>query len=109
MSQVSNKSSNKLVQLKIPANIKSRLDEIFAKDGTTTPQGLKMIAIQIANRGFSPFTTMQYEQYTEPVSNRLKEDLRKDELKMMGYLYDDSEMYEDEASLKQAFKEKLKD
>lgn len=108
MNSTSSKSPNKLVQLKLPTDIKDRLDEIFAKDGTTTPQALKMIATQIANHGYSPFTTIQYEQYTEPVSNELKSILREDELKIIGYLPDDTDVFNDEQSLKQAFEDKLK-
>lgn len=108
MNYTSSKSPNKLVQLKLPTDIKDRLDEIFAKDGTTTPQALKMIATQIANHGYSPFTTIQYEQYTEPVSDELKSILREDELKIIGYLPDDTDIFNDEQSLKQAFEDKLK-
>lgn len=108
MNSTSSKSPNKLVQLKLPTDIKDRLDEIFAKDGTTTPQALKMIATQIANHGYSPFTTIQYEQYTKPVSDELKSILREDELKIIGYLPDDTDVFNDEQSLKQAFEDKLK-
>lgn len=108
MSTTASKSQNKLVQLKLPKDIKDKLDEIFAKDGTTTPQGLKMIATQIANKGFSPFTTVQYEQYTEPVSDEIKKKLREDELKIIGYLPDDADVFDDEQSLAQAFEEHLK-
>lgn len=102
------KPTNRLVQLKLPSDVKKKLDDIFAKDGTTTPQALKMIATQIANHGFSPFTTVQYEQYSEPVSEELKDRLRVDELKMVGYLPDDADTFDDEQSLKQAFEDNLK-
>ncbi|BDI01431.1 hypothetical protein LmYK1_06710 [Ligilactobacillus murinus] len=108
MSTTTYKSQNKLVQLKLPVEVKDKLDEIFAKDGTTTPQALKMIATQIANRGFSPFTTVQYEQYSEPVSEEIKTKLREDELKVIGYLPDDADVFDDEESLKQAFEDNLK-
>lgn len=98
---------NKLVQIKLPVNVKKKLDEIFAKDGTTTPQGLKMIATQIANNGHSPFTTMYYEEYTEPVSDEMKARLREDELEVLGYLPDNSKDYTDEQSLDKAFKKNL--
>lgn len=98
---------NKLVQFKLPESIKAKLDKIFAKDGTTTPQGLKMIATQIANNGRSPFTTMYYEEYTEPVSDELKAQLREDELEVLGYLPDASKNYTDEQSLDEAFKKNL--
>lgn len=98
---------NKLVQIKLPASIKSKLDEIFAKDGATTPQALKMIATQIANNGRSPFTTMYYEEYTEPVSDELKSQLREDELEVLGYLPDDSQDYTNEQSLDEAFHKNL--
>lgn len=97
----------RLVQIKIPANVKEKLDEIFAKDGTTTQQGLKMIATQIANRGHSPFTTMYYEEYTEPVSDEVKQKLREDELEVLGYLPDNSKNYTDEQSLDDAFQKQL--
>ena len=67
-----------------------------------------MIATQIANRGFSPFTTVQYEQYSEPVSEEIKTKLREDELKVIGYLPDDADVFDDEESLKQAFEDNLK-
>ena len=108
MSTTTYKSQNKLVQLKLPVEVKDKLDEIFAKDGTTTPQALKMIATQIANRGFSPFTTVQYEQYSEPVSEEIKTKLREDELKVIGYLPDDADVFDDEESLRQAFEDNLK-
>lgn len=104
---MSNKTNN-LVQLNLPADIKNKLDHIFAKYGITTPQALKIIATQIANRGSSPFTTFQYEQYSEPVSGELKAKLREDELKMIGYLPDDADVFADEQSLKQAFENYLK-
>ena len=44
MTTTGHKSKNKLVQLKLPVDVKNKLDDIFAKDGTTTPQALKMIA-----------------------------------------------------------------
>lgn len=97
----------KLVQIKLPAATKDKLDKIFAKDGATTPQALKMIATQIANNGHSPFTTMHYEEYTEPVSDEMKARLREDELEVLGYLPDDSHNYEDEKSLDEAFKNNL--
>lgn len=100
-------NKNRLVQIKIPANVKEKLDDIFAKDGTTTPQGLKMIATQIANSGHSPFTTMYYEEYTEPVSDEVKERLRKDELEVLGYLPDNSSNYSDEQSIDEAFQKHL--
>lgn len=98
---------NKLVQIKLPESTKAKLDAIFAKDGATTPQALKMIATQIANHGYSPFTTMYYEEYTEPVSNKLKAKLREDELEVLGYLPDNSTNYTDEQSLDEAFKKNL--
>ncbi|WP_251545420.1 type II toxin-antitoxin system RelB/DinJ family antitoxin [Limosilactobacillus caecicola] len=99
--------NNKLVQIKIPAPVKDKLDEIFAKDGTTTPQALKMIATQIANSGISPFTTMYYENYTKPVSPELKDHLRTDELESLGLLSDKSETYSTEEELDNAFKKNL--
>lgn len=97
----------RLVQIEIPVNVKEKLDEIFAKDGTTTPQGLKMIATQIANRGQSPFTTMHYEEYDEQVSNEVKQRLREDELEVLGSLPDNSINYTDEQSLDDAFQRQL--
>ena len=108
MTTTGHKSKNKLVQLKLPVDVKNKLDDIFAKDGTTTPQALKMIATQIANRGFSPFTTVHYEQYSEPVSAELEAKLREDELKIMGYLPDDTDEFADEQSLNQVFEKNLK-
>lgn len=101
------KLPTKLVQLKLPVDVKNKLDRIFTEDGTTTPQGLKMIATQIANNGHSPFTTMHYEEYTEPVNDKIKTHLRKDELEVLGYLPDDSKNYSDKESLKRAFKQNL--
>lgn len=98
---------NKLVQIKLPATVKDKLDKIFAKDGATTPQGLKMIATQIANNGHSPFTTMYYEEYTEPVSDEIKARLREDEMEVLGYLPDNSKNYTNEQSLDEAFKKNL--
>lgn len=109
MTSVSSKKDDKLIQLRVSADVKDKLDKIFAEDGTTTPQGLKMIATQIANHGYSPFTTVYYEQYTEPVSEEIREELRKDDLKAIGLLPDDSETYTNEESLKQAFKDNLGD
>ena len=51
MDTVSNETC--LVQIEISASVREKLDEIFTKNGTTTPQGLKMIATQIANCGQS--------------------------------------------------------
>lgn len=99
--------STKLVQIKLPVDIKQKLDEIFAKDGTSTPQGLKMVATQIANRGYSPFTSMYYENYTEPVGEETKKVLRQEQLKLMGVLPDDADKYSDIDSLKKALDEKL--
>ena len=96
----------RLVQIEIPV-IKEKLDEIFAKDGTTTPQGLKMIATQIANCGQSPFTTMHYEKYTERVSVEVKQRLWEDELEVLGYLPDNSRNYTDEQSLDNIFQRQL--
>lgn len=101
------KNNNKLIQIKVPLDIKNKLDEIFAKDGTTTPQALKMIATQIANSGHSPFTTMYYEEYSEPVSDELKERLRTDELEILGYLPDKSETYSTKEELDKAFEKHL--
>lgn len=107
MTHMTSKTPDKLVQFKIPSDVKNKLDKIFEYDGTTTPQGLKMIATQIANHGFSPFTTVQYEQYSEPVSDEIKSRLREDDLKALGILPDDNVTYKDEESLKQAFKTNL--
>ena len=97
----------RLVQIEIPVSVKEKLDEIFAKDGTTTPQGLKMIATQIANCGQFPFTTMHYEEYTERVSVEVKQRLWKDELEVLGYLPDNSINYTDEQSLDDTFQRQL--
>ena len=97
-----------LVEIELPVSVKEKLDEIFAKDGTTTPQGLKMIATQIANCGQPPFTTMYYEKYTEPVSDEIKQRLQEDELEILGYLPDSSKNYTDERSLEEQF-DKFKD
>ena len=94
-----------LVPVEIPA--KEKLDEIYAKDGTTTPQGLKMIATQIANSGQLPFTTMHYEEYDEQVSDEVKQRLREDELEVLGSLPDNSRNYTDEQSLDDAFQRQL--
>lgn len=96
-----------LVQIEIPASVKEKLDEIFAEDGTTTPQVLKMIATQIANRGQSSFTTMHYEEYTESVSDEVKQRLREDELEVLGYLPANSRNYTDEQSLDDVFQRQL--
>lgn len=66
-----------------------------------------MIATQIANNGYSPFTTMYYEEYTEPVNAELKARLREDELEVLGYLPDDSKNYTDEQDIDKAFKKHL--
>lgn len=105
MDTVSNET--RLVQIRIPASVKGKLDEIFSKHGTTTPQGLKMIATQIANRGQSPFTTMHYEEYDEQVSDEVKQRLREDELEVLGSLPDNSRNYTDEQSLDDAFQRQL--
>lgn len=105
MNNVSEK--NKLVQIKLPSTTKEKLDEIFAKDGATTPQALKMIATQIANSGHSPFTTMYYENYSEPVSDVVKALLREDELEVLGYLPDKSKNYSSNQALDEAFKNNL--
>lgn len=94
---------NCLVEIELPASVKEKLDEIFTKDGTTTSQGLKMIATQIAHLGHSPFTTVYYEEYTEPVSDEVKQSLREDELEILGYLPDNSGNYTDEQSLEERF------
>lgn len=99
--------SNKLVQIKLPEDVKDKLDEIFKKDGTSTPQGLKMIATQIANRGYSPFTSIYYENYTEPVNEETKEVLRQEQLKLLGIIPNDAEKYTDKESLKKALDKKL--
>lgn len=98
---------DKLIQIKVPSATKEKLDKIFAKDGTTTPQALKMIATQIANSGRSPFTTIYYEDYTEPVSDEMKARLREDELEVLGYLPDKSKNYTSERELDDDFKKNL--
>ena len=97
-----------LVEIELPVSVKEKLDEIFAKDGTTTSKGLKMIATQIANCGQPPFITMYYEEYTEPVSDEIKQRLQEDELEILGYLPDSSKNYTDERSLEEQF-DKFKD
>lgn len=99
--------STKLVQIKLPEDIKEKLDKIFAKDGTSTPQGLKMIATQIANHGYSPFTSMYYENYAEPVNEDTKEILRQEQLKLKGVIKNDADKYSDIESLKKALDKKL--
>ncbi|NJE32194.1 hypothetical protein E0K97_03615 [Lactobacillus agilis] len=54
MTTTGHKSKNELVQLKLPVDVKNKLDDIFAKDGTTTPQALKMIATQLLTVVFPP-------------------------------------------------------
>lgn len=98
--------STKLVQIRLPEDVKAKLDAIFTTEGTTTPQGLKMIATQIANHGYSPFT-FYYEQYSRPVGSELKQELRSEELKLLGIIPNDAKVYHDEASLNQAFKDNL--
>lgn len=99
--------STKLVQIKLPEDIKNKLDEIFEKDGTSTPQGLKMIATQIANHGVSPFTSIYYENFSEPVNEETKKLLRQEQMKLMGILPNDADRYTDRESLKKALDEKL--
>lgn len=98
--------STKLVQIRLPEDVKKKLDAIFANEGTTTPQGLKILAAQIANHGYSSLT-FYYEQYSRPISNELKQELRQEELKLLGIASNDAQVYPDETSLNQAFKDHL--
>lgn len=98
--------STKLVQIRLPEDVKEKLDAIFANESTTTPQGLKILATQIANHGYSPLT-FYYEQYSRPISNELKQELRQEELKLLGIASNDAQVYPDETSLNQAFKDHL--
>lgn len=48
------------------------------------------------------------EKYTEHVNEKIKEDLRQDELKELGIIPDDAKVYETDEDIRQAFKEYLK-
>lgn len=56
--EIAKKVNTKLIQIKVPKDIKDKLDAIFLKNGISTAQAMKMIATQIANTGYSPFTLM---------------------------------------------------
>ena len=55
--EIAKKVNAKSIQIKVPKDIKDKLDAIF-QNGISTAQAMKMIAAQIANTGYSPFTLM---------------------------------------------------
>lgn len=56
----------KLIQLKIPAETKVKVDEILKKHGLSTQAAVKMFLTQIANTGRSPFDGIFYEEKRKP-------------------------------------------
>ncbi|GAA3638451.1 hypothetical protein GCM10022297_15970 [Lactobacillus hamsteri] len=95
--------SEKLIQFKVPEEIKDKLDKMFNSDGTTTPQGFRILAFQLAKMNQSPFA-YYFENYSEKVNNRIKQELRDDELKELGILPDDAEEYNSDEEIRKAFK-----
>lgn len=95
--------SEKLIQFKVPEDIKNKLDEMFNSDGTTTPQGFRILAFQLAKMNKSPFS-YYFETYSENVNNRIKQELRDDELKELGIIPDDAEEYNSDDEIREAFK-----
>jgi len=47
--------ADKLVQLRVPTDVKDRCDDIFARQGLTTQLAMKILLTQIANTGVTPF------------------------------------------------------
>lgn len=98
------KMTEKLIQFKVPAEVKNKLDKLFNSDGTTTPQGFRIIAFNLAKMNHSPFS-LYFENYSEHISEKIKEDLRQDELKELGIIPDDAKEYDTDNDIRQAFKE----
>lgn len=95
--------ADKLIQFKVPDKIKDKLDKMFNSDGTTTPQGFRMIAFQLAKMKESPFS-FYFENYSERVGKQTQKKLRQDELKELGIIPDDAKEYNSDEEIKKAFK-----
>ena len=50
--------SEKLIQIRIGADIKRVSDDIFSKQGLTSQGAIKMFLTQVANTGKSPFDNL---------------------------------------------------
>lgn len=51
-------TNEKLIQLRVDAEIKDKCDELFARNGMTTQGAIKMFLTQVANTGESPFDNL---------------------------------------------------
>lgn len=95
--------AEKLIQFKVPEEIKDKLDKMFYSDGTTTPQGFRILAFQLAKLNQSPFS-VYFENYSEKVGDKIKQELRNDELKELGIIPDEAEEYDSDEAIRKAFK-----
>lgn len=65
--------TEKLIQLRIDSKTKQKTDDLLKTRGLTTPLAIKMILIQMANTGITPFDNLFQ---TKRVAN-LKETIEK--------------------------------
>lgn len=95
----------KLLQFRVDEEVKSKLDIIFAEDGMTTQQALKVLAYNIAKNGRSPFSILAYEAFSGYISENFKKKLHEESLKELGLIEDDAEIFNTKEELEKAFKE----
>ena len=58
-----------LLQFKVDDEVKQSLEEVFAADGMSAAQGMKVVAYQIARSGRSPFIS-RYSNYPNEITRR---------------------------------------
>lgn len=47
--------ADSLIQVRINSEVKHKADELFGKNGITTQAAIKMLLMQVANTGKTPF------------------------------------------------------
>lgn len=79
-----------LIQINVDDDVRARADAAFARCGITTPMAMKMMVVQVANEGRTPFDGVFTGQIAAGLAENVRRDMIYAEAQEYGLIRDDA-------------------